>query len=61
MTIKNLSREEVLSQEEILAQIKYLEQNISNGPVSYRANRLNRIRSLQNRFRRMRASLRLAS
>jgi len=61
MTIKNLSREEVLSQEEILAQIKYLEQNISNGPVSYRANRLNRIRTLQNRFRRMRASLRLAS
>ena len=47
MTIKSLSRDEILSQ------IKYLEQNISKGSV-YRTNRLNRIRSL-------RASLRLAS
>ncbi|MDD2299368.1 MAG: hypothetical protein PHQ67_05150 [Fermentimonas sp.] len=48
MTIRNLTREE------ILGQIKYLEQNISNGSVSYRINRLNRIRTLK-------ASLRMAS
>ncbi|NLX65644.1 MAG: hypothetical protein GXZ19_02550 [Bacteroidales bacterium] len=48
MTIKNLTRKEILSQ------IKYLEQNISNGSVTYRTNRLNRLRSL-------RASLRLVS
>ena len=46
MTIKNLTTEE------ILGQIKYLEQNISKGSA-YRTNKLNRIRSL-------RASLRLA-
>ncbi|MDD4696903.1 MAG: hypothetical protein PHR52_05155 [Fermentimonas sp.] len=48
MTIRNLTREE------ILGQIKYLEQNISNGSVSYLTNRLNRIRTLK-------ASLRMAS
>ena len=48
MTIKNLTTDE------ILGQIKYLEQNISNGSATYRTHRLNRIRSL-------RASLRLAS
>ena len=48
MTIRNLTKEE------ILGQIKYLEQNISKGSVSYRNNRLNRLRTL-------RASLRCAS
>ncbi|MGI6074442.1 MAG: hypothetical protein ACOYEA_07380 [Fermentimonas sp.] len=48
MTIRNLTREEILDQ------IKYLEQNISNGSVSYRTNRMNRIRSLK-------ACLRMAS
>jgi adenine C2-methylase RlmN of 23S rRNA A2503 and tRNA A37 len=48
MTIRNLTKAE------ILGQIKYLEQNISNGSVSYRTNRLNRLRAL-------RASLRCAS
>ena len=48
MTIRNLTKGEMLDQ------IKYLEQNISNGSVSYRTNRLNRIRTL-------RASLRIAS
>lgn len=48
MTIRNLTREE------ILGQIKYLEQNISNGSVFYLTNRLNRIRTLK-------ASLRMAS
>lgn len=48
MSTKNLTKEQILSQ------IKYLEQNISNGSASYRVNRLNRLRSL-------RASLRMAS
>jgi hypothetical protein len=48
MDIKNLTSKE------ILAQIKYLEQNISKGSTSYRTNRMNRLRTL-------RASLRLAS
>ncbi|MDD2590503.1 MAG: hypothetical protein PHV89_08315 [Fermentimonas sp.] len=48
MTIRNLTREE------ILGQLKYLEQNITKGSVSYRTNRLNRIRTLK-------ASLRFAS
>ncbi len=48
MKIKNLTTEE------ILAQIKYLEQNIFKGSPVYRTNRLNRIRALK-------ASLRLAS
>jgi adenine C2-methylase RlmN of 23S rRNA A2503 and tRNA A37 len=41
MTIRNLTKEE------ILGQIRYLEQNISNGAVSYRTNRLNRLRLLR--------------
>lgn len=48
MTIKSLTKEEILSQ------IKYLEQNISNGSAMYRANRVSRLRSL-------RAGLRMAS
>lgn len=48
MTIRNLTREEILDQ------LKYLEQNITKGSVSYRTNRLNRIRTLK-------ASLRFAS
>jgi hypothetical protein len=48
MIIKSLTKEEILSQ------IKYLEQNISNGSAAYRANRVNRLRSL-------RAGLRMAS
>ncbi|SDZ74122.1 hypothetical protein SAMN05216331_101217 [Porphyromonadaceae bacterium KH3R12] len=48
MTIKSLTKEEILSQ------IKYLEQNISNGSAAYRVNRMNRLRSL-------RAGLRMAS
>ncbi len=46
MTIRNLTKEE------ILGQIKYLEQNISNGSVSYRTNRLNRLRVLRAGLRR---------
>lgn len=45
MTIKSLTKEE------ILAQIKYLERNISNGSVTYRANRVNRLRSLKSSLR----------
>ncbi|MCE5205524.1 MAG: hypothetical protein LLF80_05385 [Porphyromonadaceae bacterium] len=45
MTIKNLTKEE------ILGQIKYLEQNISNGSVSYRTNRFNRLRTLRESLR----------
>ncbi len=56
MTIKKLTREE-----EVLNQINYLENNISNGPVSYRRHRLNRIRDLRNRIRNMRSNLRIAS
>lgn len=41
MSIKNLSKEEILSQ------IKYLEQNISKGSVIYRSNVINRLRSLR--------------
>ncbi len=48
MTIKNLTKNE------ILGQIRYLEQNISRGSVTYRVNRMNRLRIL-------RASLRSAS
>ena len=47
MTIRNLTKEE------IMGQIKYLERNISNGSVSYRTNRM--------RLRTLRASLRCAS
>jgi len=45
MTIRNLTKEE------ILGQIKYLEQNISNGSVSYRTNRFNRLRELRESLR----------
>ncbi len=48
MTIKSLTKNEILSQ------IRYLEQNISNGAATYRSNRMNRLRSL-------RASLLMAS
>ncbi|WP_418893892.1 hypothetical protein [Limibacterium fermenti] len=41
MNIKNLTKEE------ILAQIKYLEQNISNGSATYRSYRVNRLRTLR--------------
>ena len=41
MSIKNLTKEE------ILLQIKYLEQNISNGSATYRLTRINRLRSLK--------------
>ncbi len=41
MNIKNLTKEE------ILAQIKYLEKNISGGSVAYQANRVRRIRMLR--------------
>jgi adenine C2-methylase RlmN of 23S rRNA A2503 and tRNA A37 len=45
MTIRNLTKEE------ILGQIKYLEQNISNGSVATRSNRLNRLRTLRANLR----------
>ncbi|MDD2247538.1 MULTISPECIES: hypothetical protein [Proteiniphilum] len=45
MTIKSLTKEEILSQ------IKYLEKNISNGSATYRTNRLNRLRVLKARLR----------
>jgi len=45
MTVRNLTKEE------ILGQIKYLEQNISNGSVFYRTNRLNRLRILKSSLR----------
>lgn len=41
MSIKNLTKEEILSQ------IKYLEQNILNGAAIYRSARINRLRSLK--------------
>lgn len=41
MNIKNLTTEEILNQ------IKYLEQNISNGSVAYLSNRLRRLRLLK--------------
>ncbi len=41
MDIKNLTSNE------ILAQIKYLERNISNGSATYRTNRMNRLRTLR--------------
>lgn len=41
MNIKNLTKEEILSQ------IKYLEQNITKGSAAYQANRIGRIRSLK--------------
>lgn len=45
MNNKNQTREEILSQ------IKYLEQNISNGSIAYRANRITRIHALRSSLR----------
>lgn len=47
MEIKNLTSSE------ILAQIKYLEQNISNGPATYLSSRMNRLRVLKTSLHRM--------
>lgn len=41
MSIKNLTKEEILTQ------IKYLEKNISNGSPVYLRSRLNRLESLK--------------
>ncbi len=41
MNIKNQTRDEILSQ------IKYLEQNISRGAAAHQANRVSRIRTLK--------------
>ena len=41
MNIKNLTREEILSQ------IKYLETNIKRGSVAHQATRVSRIRTLR--------------
>lgn len=41
MTIKNLKKEEILTQ------IKYLEKNISNGSPAYLRSKLNRLESLK--------------
>ncbi len=41
MNIKNLTRDEILSQ------IKYLEENIRRGSVAHQANRVSRIRTLR--------------
>lgn len=41
MSIKNLNKEEILTQ------IKYLEKNISNGPSAYICSKLNRLESLR--------------
>jgi hypothetical protein len=47
MDIKNLTSRE------ILAQIKYLEQNISNGSATYLVNRMNRLRVLKTSLHRL--------
>lgn len=36
-----------LTKQEILAQIKYLEQNIFNGSATYRSNKVGRLRRLR--------------
>ena len=41
MSIRDLTKEEILSQ------IKYLEQNIKNGSAAYQASRIGRIRTLK--------------
>lgn len=41
MNIKNLTKEQILSQ------IKYLEQNIMKGSAAYQTNRIGRIRRLK--------------
>ena len=40
-----------LTKEDILSQIKYLEQNINNGSAAYQANRIGRIRTLKSSLR----------
>lgn len=45
MTIRNLTKEE------ICAQIKYLEQNISNGSAAYRSSIVGRLRTLRSSLR----------
>ena len=47
MSIKNLSKEEILSQ------IKYLERNINNGSATYRSNIINRLRSLRSNLHQL--------
>lgn len=47
MNIKNLTKEEILSQ------IKYLEQNISNGSAIYRSNIVSRLRSLRSHLHQL--------
>ena len=46
MNIKNLT------QQEILSQIKYLEQNIMKGSAAYQANRVSRLRTLKSNLRK---------
>ena len=48
MSIKNLTKEEILSQ------IKYLEQNINKGSAVYQTNRISRIRTLKSSLRNRR-------
>lgn len=45
MNIKNLTKEQILSQ------IKYLERNIMKGSAAYLANRIGRIRTLKSSLR----------
>ncbi len=45
MNIKNLTKEEILSQ------INYLERNINKGSAVYQANRISRIRRLKSNLR----------
>ena len=45
MNIKNLTKEEILSQ------IKYLERNIKKGSAAYQVNRISRIRTLKSNLR----------
>ena len=45
MNIKNLTKEDILSQ------INYLEQNIKKGPAAYQSNRISRIRTLKSSLR----------
>ncbi len=45
MNIKNLTKEQILSQ------IKYLEQNIKKGSAAHQTNRIGRIRTLKSSLR----------
>ncbi|MEA4904486.1 MAG: hypothetical protein VB054_06935, partial [Petrimonas sp.] len=49
MNIKNLTKEDILSQ------INYLEQNIKKGPAAYQSNRISRIRTLKSSLRNRKA------